>query len=92
MLLSRPWTRAGLIERRRLEEDRRVIMIYLTEAGRRLRTPLERATSEQAKTIEHRLGRAEVERLTALLIRATAILAEDGAVDVSVRRDNRSIS
>lgn len=77
--------RAGLIERRRLEADRRVIMIYLTEAGRRMRSPLERATLEQAMMIEHRLGRAEVEQLTALLIRATGILAEDAAADVSAR-------
>ncbi len=76
--------RAGLIERRRLPGDRRVIMIHLTEQGRAMREPLTRAAGEQSQQIEQRLGRDNVERLTQLMLHATSILSINAVEDISV--------
>jgi len=74
--------RAGLIERRRLATDRRVIMIHLTDAGWALREPLKAAARAQLDMLDERLGTDEVRRITGLLseaavkLRASVPLAE----------------
>ncbi len=72
--------RSGLIERRRLDSDRRVIMIHLTDEGRALRKPLEIASYEQIELLTDRIGIDEFEKLTALLHRATALLRRPSPV------------
>ncbi|MET0546075.1 MAG: MarR family transcriptional regulator [Caulobacterales bacterium] len=66
--------RAGVIERRRVASDRRVIMIHLTEKGRSLREPLAAATELQMNALKKIIGEAELAQLTELLIRATTKL------------------
>ncbi len=62
--------RAGLIERRRLSTDRRVIMIHLTEQGWALREPLKKAARAQLDMLDERLGADEVRRISDLLTQA----------------------
>jgi DNA-binding MarR family transcriptional regulator len=62
--------RAGLIERRRLVTDRRVIMVHLTEQGWALREPLKQAARAQLDMLDERLGADEVRGLTDLLTQA----------------------
>ena len=59
--------RAGVIERRRTDADRRVVMVHLTKKGRELREPLRLATIAQSAMLEERLGKENVAALTALL-------------------------
>jgi DNA-binding MarR family transcriptional regulator len=66
--------RAGLIERRRLATDRRVIMIHLTEAGWALREPLKQAAREQLDMLDQRIGIEDVRKVTGLLTQAAALL------------------
>jgi len=73
--------RAGLIERRRLSTDRRVIMIHLTEQGWALREPLKRAARAQLDMLDDRLGADEVRRITDLLVEAAQKLR--GSVPLS---------
>jgi DNA-binding MarR family transcriptional regulator len=79
--------RAGLIERRRLATDRRVIMIHLTEQGWALRDPLKNAARAQLDMLDERLGADEVRRMTDLLTRAAGQLrrsiALSGPGDIS---------
>lgn len=69
--------RAGVIERRRVSSDRRVIMIHLTDKGRALRLPLREATIAQTNAIADRLGEDVVAQLTELLGRATTTLRDE---------------
>ncbi len=73
--------RAGLIERRRLSSDRRVIMIHLTEQGWALREPLKRAARAQLDMLDERLGADEVRKITDLLTQAAQKLR--GSVPLS---------
>lgn len=66
--------RAGVVERRRTDTDRRVVMVHLTPKGRALRNPLRIATVEQIASIETRLGKERAAELTALLQSANLIL------------------
>lgn len=66
--------RAGVIERRRTESDRRVVMVHLTDKGRALREPLRTATIEQSDQLTVRLGKERMEELTRLLQQANQIL------------------
>jgi DNA-binding MarR family transcriptional regulator len=66
--------RAGLIERRRVRSDRRVMMIYLTEKGHAVREPLATAACAQVELLGAALGRQNLERLEDLLERAVAHL------------------
>ncbi|WP_327753871.1 MarR family transcriptional regulator (plasmid) [Sphingobium sp. SJ10-10] len=66
--------RAGVVERRRIKSDRRVVMVHLTEKGRALREPLRLATIEQADMLEDRLGKERVAQLTELLRHANEML------------------
>lgn len=66
--------RAGLIERRRLAADRRVIMIHLTERGVALREPLKAASKAQLDMLDERLGADEARALTDLLTAAASRL------------------
>lgn len=67
--------RAGVVERRRTETDRRVVMVHLTEKGRNLREPLRIATLDQVALLEERLGNQRVAELTALLKYANQLLS-----------------
>lgn len=66
--------RAGLIERRRLATDRRVIMIHLTEQGWALREPLKQASREQLDMLDERIGVEDVRKVTDLLTQAANLL------------------
>lgn len=66
--------RAGVVERRRIKSDRRVVMVHLTDKGRALREPLRIATVEQADMLDDRLGKEQVEHLTELLRHANEML------------------
>jgi DNA-binding MarR family transcriptional regulator len=66
--------RAGLIERRRLATDRRVIMIHLTDKGWALREPLKTAARSQLDMLDERLGADEVRRITELMTAAAGLL------------------
>lgn len=66
--------RAGVVERRRIKSDRRVVMVHLTEKGRALREPLRLATVEQAAMLHDRLGSERVAHLTELLRLANEML------------------
>lgn len=66
--------RAGVVERRRIKSDRRVVMVHLTEKGRALREPLRLATIDQAQMLEDRLGKERVAQLTELLRHANDML------------------
>lgn len=66
--------RAGVVERRRIKSDRRVVMVHLTDKGRALREPLRLATVEQADMLDDRLGKDQVAHLTELLRHANEML------------------
>lgn len=66
--------RAGVVERRRIKSDRRVVMVHLTAKGRALREPLRLATIEQAEMLDDRLGKDRVAQLTKLLQHANDML------------------
>jgi DNA-binding MarR family transcriptional regulator len=61
--------RSGLIQRRRVSTDRRLMMIYLTERGRALREPLAQAAWEQLQTLREALGGEALNQFTELLDR-----------------------
>lgn len=67
--------RAGVVERRRVASDRRVVMIHLTEAGKALREPLRTAAIAQNAALEEKLGRKKVEKLTQALLQLNQILS-----------------
>jgi len=75
--------RAGLIERRRLATDRRVIMIHLTGKGWALRDPLKSAARAQLDMLDERLGGDEVRRITNLLAQAARQLRSAESPDVN---------
>lgn len=77
--------RAGVVERRRTETDRRVVMVHLTKKGRELREPLRIATLEQVALLEGRLGTERAAELTALLTYANQQLGNGypSPVDIS---------
>lgn len=77
--------RGGLIERRRLATDRRVIMIHLTDKGWALREPLKTAARGQLDMLDERLGAEEVRKLTDLLTNAAGQLRR--SVPLSELRD-----
>lgn len=68
--------RAGVIERRRVASDRRLIMIHLTEKGRALHEPLAVAAAAQIDALNERLGAENMAELTTLLTRANEILRD----------------
>lgn len=76
--------RAGVVERRRTEADRRVVMVHLTKKGRELREPLAIATVEQIALLEARLGKQRAADLTELLTYANQQLGNGylGPIDI----------
>ncbi|MFT4054147.1 MAG: MarR family transcriptional regulator [Novosphingobium sp.] len=78
--------RAGVIERRRTDADRRVVMVHLTEKGRELREPLRVATIAQSAMLEEKLGKDTIAALTALLNTANQSLV--GAFPQSVDEES----
>ncbi|MGK2908270.1 MAG: MarR family winged helix-turn-helix transcriptional regulator [Sphingobium sp.] len=68
--------RAGVVERKRVASDRRVIMVHLTEKGRKLRAPLRIATIEQNDLLEAKLGKDAVADLTAKLKQINQLLGD----------------
>ncbi|MEO0030425.1 MAG: hypothetical protein RIS94_183 [Pseudomonadota bacterium] len=68
--------RAGVVERRRIASDRRVVMVHLTPHGRALREPLRVAAIAQADMLEDRIGREKVAALTELLTYANEALSK----------------
>ncbi|WP_340314522.1 MarR family winged helix-turn-helix transcriptional regulator [Rhizorhabdus argentea] len=70
--------RAGLIERQRQTDDRRVILIHLTESGRALRQPLEQAALEQRVMIRDLLGGKAVDAMGELMRQAIKRLSRLG--------------
>jgi DNA-binding MarR family transcriptional regulator len=59
----------GLVRRERDAEDRRVVRVFLTAAGRKLETPLRRIVSETEERALDGLTAVEVQRLTRMLDR-----------------------
>lgn len=57
----------GLVERRHSPEDRRVFLIYLTEAGRELEETLSRLSLEANTEVASNLSKDEKQNLLALL-------------------------
>jgi DNA-binding MarR family transcriptional regulator len=74
--------RAGLIVRGRDAADRRLVMVSLTEAGQALCPPLAQEACAQIELLRDNLGVANVEALTALLIRAVDAMRDVPKVDV----------
>jgi DNA-binding MarR family transcriptional regulator len=68
--------RAGVIKRQRTDADRRVVMVHLTETGRKLREPLRIATLAQADMLDSRLGKEKIAALTELLRQANELLSD----------------
>jgi DNA-binding MarR family transcriptional regulator len=66
--------RAGVVERKRVASDRRVVMVHLTEHGRQLREPLRIAAIDQSDLLEEKLGKDAAARLTDLLKQANQLL------------------
>lgn len=66
--------KAGVIERRRVASDRRVVMVHLTEAGRALREPLRISAIAQNAALEEKLGKKKVEKLTEALLQVNRLL------------------
>jgi DNA-binding MarR family transcriptional regulator len=66
--------RAGVIKRQRTDADRRVVMVHLTEKGRKLREPLRIATLAQSDMLDERLGKDKIVALTDLLRQANELL------------------
>lgn len=66
--------RAGVVERKRVSSDRRVVMVHLTETGRQLREPLRIAAIEQSDLLEEKLGKDKAAQLTDLLKQANQLL------------------
>ncbi len=61
---------AGLVERSRTQEDRRLVLTRITEAGLRLLDSLDEPVIELHKTQLGHLTRAELEELNRLLVKA----------------------
>lgn len=70
--------RAGLVRRRRVETDRRVIMVHLTEKGRALREPIRIATVEQDEVLKARIGEEWMAELATALARINVLLGDLG--------------
>ena len=66
--------RSGLVERRRVRSDRRVMMIHLTEQGRAIREPLAVAARAQVEMLSGILGQDNLDRLGELIERAVVTL------------------
>ena len=66
--------RAGVIKRQRTDADRRVVMVHLTEKGRKLREPLRIATLAQSDMLDSGLGQEKIAALTELLRQANELL------------------
>lgn len=66
--------RAGVVERKRVAADRRVVMVHLTEEGRRLREPLRVAAIDQSDMLEEKLGKDKATELTELLKQVNQLL------------------
>ncbi|MEO7992899.1 MAG: MarR family transcriptional regulator [bacterium] len=59
--------RGGFLIRRRAETDRRLVQLYLSDAGRQLLTVLEAGTEQVVERFEERLGTEGTEQLCELL-------------------------
>lgn len=77
---------SGLLARRRDDHDNRLVRLWLTDAGRALREPVERDRQVLEEQLTADLTDAEREHLISALAkirrRAQAILADDGVTDV----------
>lgn len=71
--------RAGLVRRLRVESDRRVVMVGLTEKGRGLRDILNAAAWEQLATMREAIGDDALDQLTALAGKLADALRRRGA-------------
>ncbi|MFI0941791.1 MarR family winged helix-turn-helix transcriptional regulator [Streptomyces sp. NPDC021020] len=73
-------TASGLLERRRDDRDNRLVRLWLTDAGRALREPVEAERLRLEQQVTAGLGAAEREQLTAALGKvlhaADALLAQ----------------
>ncbi|SER69221.1 MarR family winged helix-turn-helix transcriptional regulator [Sphingobium sp. YR768] len=67
--------KAGLIERRRIASDRRLIMVHLTDKGRTLREPLRVAAIDQNDALQDRIGADRMEQLNEMLKAVNGLLA-----------------
>jgi DNA-binding MarR family transcriptional regulator len=73
--------RAGVVERRRIAADRRVVMVHLTDKGRALGGPLGDAAVAHFDMLARKLGNDVVTRLTELLAFANAELGKPDTPD-----------
>jgi DNA-binding MarR family transcriptional regulator len=71
--------RRGLIERRRIDADRRKSFIYLTAKGRALRDELLPYAFEVNQAAEASISAAELKQLKDILTRINVSLSEDSA-------------
>jgi MarR family transcriptional regulator, organic hydroperoxide resistance regulator len=68
--------RDGLVRRRRIRDDRRVLMIELTEAGRNMRELLDGAAWEQLELMQRALGEPALKQLTRSVTRVADVLRD----------------
>lgn len=66
--------RAGLVRRRRIAEDRRIVLVSLTEKGRALRDPLKQASIDQMKFLTSHFDADFLETLAESLKRVNAVM------------------
>lgn len=67
--------KAGIIERRRVAADRRLVMVHLTAKGQTLHQPLKIGAVEQDELLSRKLGSERIAMLTDLLEESNRLLS-----------------
>lgn len=67
--------KAGIIERRRVAADRRLVMVHLTAKGQTLHQPLKIGAIEQDELLSRKLGSERIAMLTDLLEESNRLLS-----------------
>lgn len=73
--------KAGIIERRRVAADRRLVMVHLTAKGQTLHQPLKIGAVEQDELLARKLGSARIAMLTDLLEESNRLLSGSLPID-----------
>ena len=59
--------RRGLVERKRMENDRRTYRLYLTPAGKKVLTMMTRCARQHERTLDHVIGERDRKRFVQIL-------------------------
>lgn len=73
--------KAGIIERRRVAADRRLVMVHLTAKGQTLHQPLKSGAIEQDELLLRKLGSERIAMLTNLLEESNRLLSGSFSAD-----------